>query len=177
MLYFKNPYCKQQHMGHSMSNQHKNIRSTFWLNVSYNSGTLERFIHHPFCPLDYCTSESKYINLNDPDKQCNVNRSGLLCGKCKKGLSLVLGSSQCKECRNNYLALFIPFALVGYCTSRHLALPPPPHSSSWDSPWTDLLCQHCGSKPSHFLPTVLKQPSSYLHSLAKPGSWHSDLLL
>ena len=91
----------------------RNSSSTFWLNVSYNSGTPEGFIHHPFCPLDYCTTENKYINLRDPDKQCNVNRSGLLCGKCKEGLSLVLGSSQCKQCSNNYLALLIPFALAG----------------------------------------------------------------
>ena len=91
----------------------RNASSTFWLGVSYNSGTHEDFIHHPFCPLDYCTTESMYINLRDPDKQCDGNRSGLLCGKCKEGLSLVLGSSQCKECSNNYLALLIPFALAG----------------------------------------------------------------
>ena len=91
----------------------RNASSTFWLGASYNSGTLEGFIHHPFCPLDYCTTENKYINLRDPDKQCNVNRSGLLCGKCKEGLSLVLGSSQCKKCSNNYLALLIPLALAG----------------------------------------------------------------
>ena len=91
----------------------RNASSTFWLGVSYNSGTPEGFIHHPFCPLDYCTTENKYINLRDPDKQCNVNRSGLLCGKCKEGFSLVLGSSQCKECSNNYLALLIPLALAG----------------------------------------------------------------
>ena len=91
----------------------QNSSSTFWLGVLYNNGTPEGFIHHPFCPLDYCTTESKYINLRDPDKQCNVNRSGLLCGKCKEGFSLVLGSSQCKECSNNYLALLIPFALAG----------------------------------------------------------------
>ena len=91
----------------------RNASSTFWLNVSYNRGTPEGFINHPFCPLDYCTTENKYINLGDPDEQCNDNRSGLLCGKCKEGLSLVLGSSQCKECSNNYLVLLIPFALAG----------------------------------------------------------------
>ena len=92
----------------------RSASGTFWLeSTSYNNGTPEGFIHHPFCPLDYCTTESKYINLRDPDKQCNNNRSGLLCGKCKEGLSLVLGSSQCKECSNNYLALLIPFALAG----------------------------------------------------------------
>ena len=92
---------------------HRNASSTFWLNLSYNNGAPEGFIHHPFCPLDYCTTESKYINLNDPDKQCNINRSGLLCGKCNEGLSLVLGSSQCKNCSNNYLALLIPVAVAG----------------------------------------------------------------
>ena len=51
--------------------------------------------------------------MKNPDEQCSFNRSGLLCGKCKEGLSLVLGSSQCKECSNNYLALLIPFALAG----------------------------------------------------------------
>ena len=91
----------------------RNSSSTFWLGVSYNKGTPEGFIHHPFCPLDYCTTESKYINLRDPDKQCNIKRSGLLCGKCKEGFSLVLGTSQCKECSNVYLALLIPIAFAG----------------------------------------------------------------
>ena len=91
----------------------RNASNIFWLNVSYNNGTPEGFIHHPFCPLDYCTSKNKYINFNNPDEQCNINRSGLLCGKCKEGLSLVVDSSQCKECSNKYLALLIPFALAG----------------------------------------------------------------
>ena len=91
----------------------RNASRTFWLGVWYNNGTLEGYIHHRYCPLDYCTSESKHIDLHNPDKQCSYNRSGLLCGKCKANLSLVLGSSQCKQCSNNYLALLIPFALAG----------------------------------------------------------------
>ena len=91
----------------------RNATRTFWLGVSYNNGTVEGFIHHRYCPLSYCTSESKHINLINPDKQCNYNRSGLLCGKCKKNFSLILGSSQCKQCGNNYLVLFVPFALAG----------------------------------------------------------------
>ena len=91
----------------------RNTTQTFWISVSYKNGTSEGYIYHHYCPLDYCTSESKHINLNNPDKQCNYNRSGLLCGKCKEGLSLVLGSSQCKQCSNSYLALLVPFALAG----------------------------------------------------------------
>ena len=88
------------------------IRS-FWLGVALNNGTPEGFIHHRYCPLDYCIREDKRINLKHPDDQCSFNRSGLLCGQCRRGLSLVLGSSQCKKCTNTYLALLIPFALAG----------------------------------------------------------------
>ena len=88
------------------------IRS-FWLGVALNNGTPEGFIHHSYCPLDYCIREDKHINLKHPDDQCSFNRSGLLCGQCRRGLSLVLGSSQCKKCTNTFLALLIPFALAG----------------------------------------------------------------
>ena len=91
----------------------QNTTSKFWLSVSYNNESPEGFIHNRYCPLDYCTSESKHINLCNPDEQCNFNRSELLCGKCKEGLSLFLGSSQCMRCSNNHLALLIPFALAG----------------------------------------------------------------
>ena len=91
----------------------RNASRTFWIGIMYNNGTPDGFIHHHFCSLDFCTSGSKYINLSNPDEQCKYNRSGLLCGKCKEGLSLLLGSSQCKECSNNYLALLVPFALAG----------------------------------------------------------------
>ena len=86
---------------------------SFWVNASYDNDTLEGYVTHPQCPLNYCTKERKHINLNNPDEHCNSNRSGLLCGSCKEGFSLILGSSQCKKCSNNYLALLIPFALAG----------------------------------------------------------------
>ena len=64
-------------------------------------------------PLDYLNTGSKYVNLNEPDKQCNFNRSGILCGACRANFSVVIGSSNCKECSNVYLLLIIPFALAG----------------------------------------------------------------
>ena len=42
--------------------------------------------------------------LNDTDMQCARGRSSLLCGACKDGYSLVLGTSQCMQCNNTYLA-------------------------------------------------------------------------
>ncbi len=46
-------------------------------------------------------------------EQCDFNRSDVLCGACRPGLSLALGTSQCKECSNINLLLLIPFALAG----------------------------------------------------------------
>jgi len=70
-------------------------------------------ILHPHCPLDYCVSHTVEFPLNNTDLQCAYNRSGVLCGACKKGYSLVLGTSKCKQCTNDHLALLVPFALMG----------------------------------------------------------------
>ena len=154
----------------------QNGSRTFWIGAWYNNGTFEGFIHHRYCPLDYCTRESKHINLINPDKQCNYNRSGLLCGKCKVNLSLVLGSSQCKQCSNNYLALLIPLALAGVLLVillllLHLTVPAGTlHGLIF---YANLVA----ANHAHLLPTVIKQSSKHLHSLAKSGRWHSDLFL
>ena len=70
---------------------------TFWLGVSYDNRTFEGYIHHRYCPFDYCTSESKHINLNNPDEQCNFKHSGLLCGKCKEGIVLSLAAPNARS--------------------------------------------------------------------------------
>ncbi|XP_064389551.1 uncharacterized protein LOC135337551 [Halichondria panicea] len=65
------------------------------------------------CTLDYCVQKPVNISLSNPDEQCAYNRSGVLCGECEPGHSLVLATSNCKECSNLYLLLLIPFALAG----------------------------------------------------------------
>ena len=84
----------------------------FW--VGYNSDNESRgLILHPNCPFDYCTAEETYLTVDDSDKQCNYNRSGLLCGRCSEKLSLALGSSRCLQCSNSYLSLLAAFAHAG----------------------------------------------------------------
>ena len=83
----------------------------FW--VGYNNKS-DGVILHPRCPFDYCVSQTVMFPLNESDIQCAYNRSGLLCGACKEGYSLVLGTSRCRKCTNDYyLALLIPFAVMG----------------------------------------------------------------
>ena len=89
----------------------------FWLTFTNNTEP-NGYIIHPHCPYDYCLppTTSAHINLNIPmgaDVQCAHNRSGILCGSCKSGLSSMLGSSQCTHCSNQWLLLLIPFALCG----------------------------------------------------------------
>ena len=65
------------------------------------------------CPFDYCLPHSSYINLSNPDSQCQFDRSGLLCGHCPNGLSAIFGSSDCMQCSNFTLIVAIPIALGG----------------------------------------------------------------
>ena len=67
------------------------------------------------CPLDYCKLTNAKFSLTDPDPQCALNRTGILCGSCQDGLSLALGSNNCIQCPQfSYLALIIPFAAAGF---------------------------------------------------------------
>uniref|UniRef100_A0A1X7VPE2 TRP C-terminal domain-containing protein n=1 Tax=Amphimedon queenslandica TaxID=400682 RepID=A0A1X7VPE2_AMPQE len=65
------------------------------------------------CPFDYCNSSTVYLSLDDPHRQCALNRSGVLCGGCQPGLSLMLGSNKCQYCTNKYLSLLIGFIMAG----------------------------------------------------------------
>ena len=82
----------------------------FWL--GYDNTTNELIIH-PVCPLYYCVFETVSFLLNETDRQCFHNRSGLLCGQCGNGLSLTLGLHVCSECSNFYLFLLVVFMALG----------------------------------------------------------------
>ena len=70
-------------------------------------------IVHQNCPFHYCKQSTIQFTISSPDPQCLLNRSGILCGQCAEGLSLMLGFNQCGKCTDDYLALIIPFALAG----------------------------------------------------------------
>ena len=68
----------------------------------------------PSCQIEYCLHHSSNINLSaSPDSQCRFNRTGVLCGQCQHGLSVVFGSAQCKQCSSVYLLITIPIAITG----------------------------------------------------------------
>ena len=85
-----------------------------WVGVIQDdNGTNETIAVSEYCSLNYCSAEDSNVTLSEPDSQCNYNHSGTLCGGCQPGLSLALGSAQCLQCSNKYIALLIPLTLAG----------------------------------------------------------------
>lgn len=71
-------------------------------------------VHHN-CPLDYCRQEILDISPYNQQEQCNFDRTGVLCGACRPGLSLVLGTSQMFE-MPQYILASIPSVCLGWST-------------------------------------------------------------
>ena len=107
------PLLKINNIPCNISDQTIQRSGTVWVNASFDGNISNGVIIHKHCPFDYCKPEIINVDLEDPNNQCAFNHSGILCGGCPSGLSLVLGSAQCLPCSNSYLALLIPFALAG----------------------------------------------------------------
>ena len=84
-----------------------------WMNASYTGNNSQILAVHEHCPFDYCDHSKLRVDLSDPDQQCANNRAGILCGGCKAGLSLTLGSPKCKHCSNSYISLLAAFVTAG----------------------------------------------------------------
>ena len=95
--------------------------SKFWMSFLREDDTYQGLVLYPSCPPDYCTTENPAIPLDNPDIQCARNRSGVLCGQCATNHSLLLGSSGCARCSNNYIALVVAFAAAGFFLVVYLA--------------------------------------------------------
>ena len=80
-----------------------------WIRITANY----TFQVSSYCHFHYCLPYSSYLNLSDPNSQCQFNRAGLLCGQCKSGLSTVFGTSRCKYCSSAFLSITVAIALAG----------------------------------------------------------------
>ena len=103
-------YTNQCNITNGLGQITRDSNKHFWIGFNESCGEV---ILHPHCPFDYCVNQTVEFPLNNTDLQCAYNRSGLLCGECKKNFSVVLGTSHCKQCANNHLVLIIPFAVMG----------------------------------------------------------------
>ena len=107
------------------SHNHTVLRKfNFWITslVVRDDNISNDYLFYLHCPFDYCLHPDSlvYINLNaanGSDVQCANNRSGILCGTCRPGLSLSLGSSHCIPCSKSWhtdlAAVLVAFVLAG----------------------------------------------------------------
>ena len=65
--------------------------------------------------LLYCSPNPVTFKLNQTDTQCVDNRGHRMCGSCREGYSLLMGSNKCEHCHNNYMmiAWIVLFAVMG----------------------------------------------------------------
>ena len=76
-----------------------------WIGVhnnysSPNNSDTYHILMSSTCPFDYCNLGYVRMTLEDADKQCSSNRSGVLCGGCLPGFSASLGPTHCVKCES-----------------------------------------------------------------------------
>ena len=98
------------HCNINKSPHHISRSGNNWL---YYSTEYQCVVAHTSCPFDYCDTSTVHLSLNESDLQCTNGRSGILCGACQPGLSLMLGSNKCQACSNEYISLMVAFIFAG----------------------------------------------------------------
>ena len=84
-----------------------------WISVIELENNRSEFLYTKDCHNGYCLRRPRFVSLSNPDTHYIPGRTGLVCGKCKKGFSSIFGSSMCKRCSNYGLFLITFFAVVG----------------------------------------------------------------
>ena len=92
----------------NINNQSFYRSGTVWISFTNDS-----ILYYEHCPSEYCKAAGVHLNASTPDNQCDFNHSGVLCGSCKAGFSITLGSSRCAPCTDKFLGLIPAFALAG----------------------------------------------------------------
>ena len=73
------------------------------------------------CPTRYCNQSVTQVNVSE-DSLCLFGRTGVLCGKCKSGLSVTVGSPKCQKCSHWSLFTIPLYALLGLAIVGFLLL-------------------------------------------------------
>ena len=107
------PKLQQHEINCSIDTQTVYRRSPLWINATFLNETCILVLVHNHCPFNYYNDGDIQLNMEHPDEQCALSRSGVLCGSCQQNLSHVLGNSNCKECSSHFLLLIPVFIAAG----------------------------------------------------------------
>ena len=80
----------------------------------YWAGDVGGFFSTYICPFSYCIQTSSSVALtNDSDVLCN-NRMGILCGDCKDGYGLSVGTLDCVNCTGSHVIAWVILITTTY---------------------------------------------------------------
>lgn len=110
--------CNDQLVGQGVMCDLDKIRlisaDKIWVgNLTANASTEELVVST--CSLGYCNEGTKPFRPPYYHEQCSTgsNRTGVLCGHCMPGFSVVLGNRECRKCTNLFLLLIPLFGFLG----------------------------------------------------------------
>ena len=94
---------------------YKSLNQGMWIGYYVDDNRSLAIGHH--CPVFYCNNIifQKGILLEEllDRKQCQQQRSGIMCSECAEGTSSVFGSFRCQKCSHGWTVLVLIFALAG----------------------------------------------------------------
>ena len=109
------PYLTEHSIGCDISTVTLTIPAYHWIGKVHANSTDVHF--STACYPGFCNISNKSVDLSsDPDGQCMFDRTGVLCSKCPKGMSVVFGTTDsiCKLCSTSKIFLFVlVFLLLG----------------------------------------------------------------
>ena len=83
-----------------------------WLGtVNYSNKSVLGYSNQ--CPAGYCKTLLTKVNILQTDYVCTGNHHGMLCGQCKVGYSVVIGSEECHICSNTSLYVIAIYIVGG----------------------------------------------------------------
>ena len=88
------------------------LPSYSWFGIIKDKDTIQALSFN--CPPEYCQQNSTFKSIGGfSDPLCKKNRTGIMCGQCAEGLSLVFGSDDCHQCSNFWILSLIIYAICG----------------------------------------------------------------
>ena len=93
------------------------LRKNYWIGTEehHEKNSLPNVLLSTSCPNAYCVTANSemQVSLNDSDIQCNYGRTGVLCGQCVNGKSIIYNSHVCTTCTNWGVLLLVPLLIAG----------------------------------------------------------------
>ena len=112
----------QEGINCNMDTQSLEVPNHLWMGPVNKEDNTVDLVHE--CVLDYCHPGSRIVPPSEYKMQCaeGYSRTGLLCGTCVQGYSIVFGTNRCLKCSNTYIVLIVVFIMAGILLALAISL-------------------------------------------------------